>query len=315
MTKTQNEKEEIQINKWMVTRREVLKTSGMLVAGLSLDTPLVYGEASEPKKKVYFGMVTDMHYADADTRGVRHYRESLPKLEECVSFMNTKKVNFLIELGDLKDERPDAKEADTLTYLETIEAAFAKFEGPRYHVLGNHDMDSISKEQFLARAENTGITQDASYYSFDHAGVHCIVLDACYTTDGKDYDHGNFNWKDPNIPQEQCDWLKEDLASTTNPTLVFVHQLLDGETDHCVNNAAQVRKILQDSQKVLAVFHGHNHAGQYNQIEGIHYYTLKAVIEGSGKENNAYATVDVYDDHSIVVTGYRKAVSKTMTAD
>ncbi|MBT3604651.1 MAG: alkaline phosphatase [Candidatus Latescibacteria bacterium] len=312
---TGNKTTEIQGNKWVVTRRDVLRASGLLVAGLSLGTPLAYGAESKPKKMMHFGMVTDMHYADADTRGVRHYRESLPKLEECITFMNEQKVSFLIELGDLKDQGPDAKEADTLTYLETIEAAFSKFEGPRYHVLGNHDMDSISKEQFLARAENTGINKEASYYSFDQAGLHFVVLDACYTTDGADYDHGNFSWKDPNIPQKQCDWLKEDLASTSKPTLVFVHQLLDGETSHCVKNAAQVRQILQDSQKVLAAFHGHNHVGQYSHIEGIHYYTLKAVVEGSGEENNSYATVDIYDDNSVIITGYRKAVSKNMASD
>jgi predicted phosphodiesterase len=295
---------------WHITRRDVLKITGLTMAGLSLGIPLS-ANAKPIKPKIRFGMVTDPHYADADTKGTRHYRESLSKLTECVTFMNEQKVDFLIELGDLKDQDPSANEQNTLKYLQTIEAVFKKFKGPRYHVLGNHDMDSISKQQFLSHAKNTGITPNASYYSFDQKGLHFVVLDANYISDGSDYDRGNFSWTDANIPNTQIEWLKKDLASTTKPTIVFVHQPLDGNTKHCVKNAEQVRHILEYNKNVLAAFHGHNHVGNYSLIEGIHYYTLKAVIEGSGEENNAYAIVEVYDDR-VVVTGYRKAVSTTM---
>jgi alkaline phosphatase len=60
---------------------------------------------------------------------------------------------------------------------------------------------------------------------------------------------------------------------------------------------------------VLAVFQGHDHKGAYSLINGIHYYTLKAIIEDSGPENNAYAVVDVRPDLNLTVTGFRKAVS------
>jgi len=294
-------------SQWHITRRDVLKITGLTMAGLSLGIPISANE----KPKIRFGMVTDPHYADADIKGTRHYRESLSKLTECVTFMNEQKVDFLIELGDLKDQDPSANEQNTLKYLQTIEAVFKKFKGPRYHVLGNHDMDSISKQQFLAHAKNTGIAPNASYYSFDQKGLHFVVLDANYTSDGSDYDHGNFKWIDANIPNAQIEWLTKDLASTTKPTLVFVHQPLDGNTQHCVKNAEQVRHVLEQSKNVLAAFHGHNHVGNYTLIKNIHYYTLKAVIEGSGEENNAYAIVEVYDDN-IVITGYRKAISTTL---
>ena len=58
---------------------------------------------------------------------------------------------------------------------------------------------------------------------------------------------------------------------------------------------------------MLAVFQGHHHEGRYSSIEGIHYYTLKAVVEGPGQENNSYATVEVQPNHDVIVTGYRKA--------
>jgi len=94
--------------------------------------------------------------------------------------------------------------------------------------------------------------------------------------------------------------------------ITFVHQQLDVTGSTGVNNGPEVRHVLEDSKKALAVFQGQHHAGHYSYIEGIHYYTLKAMVEGGGIENNSYAIVEVYDDSSIVVTGYRKALSKEM---
>jgi predicted phosphodiesterase len=300
------------IGPWRVTRRDVLKWSGLLLAGVAEGPRFAQAAELVPDPELLFGIVADPHFADADPKGSRYYRESKPKLAECVSLMNRLKVDFLVELGDLKDQGDPPREADTLAYLTTIERVLAHFKGPRYHVLGNHDLDSISKQQFLDRVENTSVDRGSSFFSFDARGAHFVVLDACFTADGSPYDHGNYNWKDANIPAAQCDWLARDLAATDRPTMVFVHQLLDGETAHCIKNASQVRQILEKSQKVLAVFHGHNHAGHYSQIEGIHYYTLKGMIEGSGEENSSYATVALYADHSIEVTGYRKAVGMKM---
>lgn len=258
-----------------------------------------------------FGMVTDSHYADSEPRGTRYYRESLVKMRECVESMNEHGVEFLIELGDFKDEGAPPEEEETLRFLEEIEAEFARFAGPRYHALGNHDIDSISKQQFLSRIENTGIDATRTYYSFDCGGVHFVILDANFRGDGTPYDRGNFDWTDANVPDEQIEWLRRDLATSDLPAIVFVHQRLDGEGDVFINNAAAIRDALEASGKTLAVFQGHHHAGGYSQIEGIHYYTLKAVVEGSGLENSAYAIVEIQPDR-IVVAGYRRALSRRM---
>ena len=50
-----------------------------------------------------FGIITDVHYADADPAGTRVYRDSLPKVEQAVSQMISSEVDFMIELGDFKD--------------------------------------------------------------------------------------------------------------------------------------------------------------------------------------------------------------------
>ncbi len=96
-----------------------------------------------------FGLVTDIHYADIEPAGMRQYRESPAKLAECVRFMNEQKVDFLVELGDFKDQGKPPDEAATLGYLRKIEDVFRGFKGLRFHVVGNHDVDSISKQQFL----------------------------------------------------------------------------------------------------------------------------------------------------------------------
>ena len=266
------------------------------------------GEKNE-EVVIRFGLVTDSHYADIDTSGSRYYRDSIAKLTEAVNLFNGQELDFIVETGDFKDQGSD--EAQTILFLQTIEAIYQQFNGPTYHVLGNHDMDALSKTQFLTNVTNTGIASDRSYYSVDMNGVHFVFLDANYNSDGSDYDHDNFNWAYAIIPQAELDWLQQNLAEANGPTVVFIHQLLDGVGDVYVKNAETVRSILEASGKVTAVFQGHHHPGSYNLINGIHYYTLKGMIEGPEPESNSYATVEIFSD-KIIVTGYRNAISKEM---
>lgn len=264
--------------------------------------------------KVSFGIVTDIHYADKPGTG-RVYRDSLDKLTECVTVMNEKKVDFLVGLGDFIDTggKGTGEEA-AFKHLDAVEKIYRTFNGPRYHVLGNHDMDKLSKAQFLSRIENTGIDKNASYYSYDHNGFHFVVLDACFTKKFEPYDRGKYSWADSWVPPQQQEWLKKDLASTEKPVIVFLHQVLFGMGMRTVKNAAEVRALLEADKNVLAVFQGHHHGGGYQYINGIHYYNLKAMVEGAGETNSSYAIVDVHVNNSMTVTGYRKAVSKKMAS-
>jgi len=280
------------------------------LASLSCVAPDRFTRSGRP---VRFGIVTDCHYADAEAVGTRFYRESPGKLAECVVRMNAERVDFLVELGDFKDQDRPAVERKTLSYLQAIEAVFRGFRGPRYHVLGNHDMDSISKQQFLSRVTNPGTANGRGYYSFDVKGLHCIVLDANYRADGGDYDHGDFDWTDANVPAHELDWLQQDLAASRGPVVVFIHQLLDGTGPVYVKNASELRPVLGASGRVLAVFQGHHHEGAYSCINNIHYYTLPAMVEGTGGENNSYAIVEVHPSRGVTVTGYHKAPSMRLT--
>lgn len=295
----------------MKSRRDFLKTSGCVFSIASIGVPYMQAESRE-EIKIRFGLCTDSHYADTDARSGRNFRDSLAKLEDCVEFMNKAQVDFLAELGDFKDQDAPPVEEKTLEYLRAAEKVFSGFDGAVYHVIGNHDVDSISKKQFLDIVQNTGIGKDRKYYSFDRKNVHFVVLDANYQSDGTDHERGNFDWRISYMPEEQIEWLKKDLKLTENQAIILIHQPLEGNEAYRVKNAEQVRKVLEDSGRVLAVFQGHDHKGNYVCIDGIHYCTISSMVGGVGKENNAYAVVEVLSDNSIKVTGYGKVVSKIL---
>lgn len=299
-----------------INRRKFVETTVCAIGGITIPGITM---ANRKYKPIRFGILTDIHYADIpdDPGQNKYYRESLEKVAECVELMNEQKVDFLIELGDLKDQGNPPKETETLKFLESIENVLKQFNGPLYHVLGNHDHDSISKLQFLKAISNDGFYNAVNFYSFTKDSFHFIVLDANYNSLEQEYDHGNFDWTDVHIPNNQLRWLKSDLKFHKRPTIVFIHHQLDSpvvaDKRHCPDNANVVRKMLEESGHVLAVFQGHYHKGGVNKINNIFYYTLKSVIEGSGLENNNYAIVEIDAELKIRIKGYRKTNSEELT--
>ncbi|MGE5448371.1 MAG: metallophosphoesterase [Bacteroidales bacterium] len=291
----------------IISRRQFLVLSGTATAALML--PLGINAAPDASPLIRFGMLSDIHYAGREAAPPRYYRQSLEKVKECIDLMNREKVDFVIELGDFKDQDPVPNEANTLKYLSDIENVFHQFNGLTYHVLGNHDMDGISKEQFLSRVVNTGIPATESYYSFNLKGLHFVVLDGNFTREGTAYDHGNFTWDNTRIPEAELNWLKEDLKANELPAIVFIHQMLDDSKskEQSVHNAAEVRQVLEQSGKVICVFQGHVHEERYSLINNIHYYSMMAVVDNEGPENNSYMIAGIYPDGSLAIDGYRRA--------
>jgi predicted phosphodiesterase len=267
----------------------------------------IYGVAQQ----VTFGIVTDIHFAEIPRSGTRTYSQSLDKLNECIDTMNKYKVDFLVELGDFKDKSQPEDEQKTLGFLKQVEEVYSQFNGNHYHVLGNHDEDIISKEQFFSIAKNSGTDSTKSYYSYISGGFHFVVLDANYDSLGKDFDHGRYKWGDPNIPEKELKWLEDDLKATKEPVIVFIHQLLNGAESYQVKNASQVRTILENSGKVKCVFQGHFHEGHYSEINGIHYYTLRSLVRGKKPKGNSFAIVTATAT-TVKIHGFRKAESMTL---
>lgn len=281
-------------------RRAFLKNGALIMAATaSFGHSALYADDAE---KLTVGLITDLHYADKPAAGSRHYRETVGKLEEAARRFEKVKPDFVVELGDLIDAA-DSVELE-LSYLKTIDKTFQAVNKDRHYVLGNHCVDTLNKQEFLA-----GVGQDKSYYSFDRGGYHFVVLDACFNSKGEPYGRKNFHWTDANIPQAELDWLEADLKATKKPAVVFAHQRLDVNNNHGVKNNAEVRKVLESSHRVLAVFQGHSHQNDYNEIGGIHYCTLVAMVEGSGEQSNGYSVLTIEPNSRLTLTGFRKQKS------
>ena len=270
----------------------------LAAAGGSVARLVEAAEDAQKNRSLQIGLLTDLHYADKPSVGSLCYRETIAKIREAVAKFSEVRVDFAIELGDLIDEAETVE--GEIGFLKMIAAEFAKFTGERHYVLGNHCVWTLTKKQFL---DNSGAKKERE--SFDRGGFHFVILDSCFRADGVAYGAKNNKWEDADIPAEERDWLRDDLAATKLPTLVFVHHRLDVTTTYAIKSREAVRKILEDSGKVLAVFQGHNHVNDHREIGGIHYCTLNAMIEGSGEANSAYALLDIFADGSLRVTGFR----------
>lgn len=281
----------------VISRRAFLQGTTLILAGSSMSRHGLFAEEVTEAPKLKIGLITDLHYADKPPAGTRHYRETPGKLEKAIEQFTGDNVNFTVELGDLVDAAKTAEEE--MGYLKTINTQFAKIPGDRHYVLGNHCVQTLTKAEFLA-----GIEREKSHYSFDVAGWHFVVLDACFNGDGEPYGRNNFTWTDANVPASQLEWLETDLKRADGKAIVFVHQRLDVTKQHSVRNADVVRKVLEGSGKVVAVFQGHSHQNDLQDIAGIHYCTVAAMVEGSGEKNNAYARLDVLPGGALWVEGF-----------
>ena len=294
-----------QADRQALSRRAFIRQGTLFLAGsavLGNVAPRTLAAEGGTTPRVRIGLVTDMHYADKPPTTSRYYRETLDKFAEAAKQLIAEKTDFLVELGDLIDSAAslDVEKG----YLKRIFQELRAVPGQHHCVFGNHCVQNVTKPEFL---EIVG--QEKSYYSFDSRGYHFIVLDACFRSDGQPYGRNNFQWTDSNVPPAEAEWLQADLKATLHKAVVCIHQRLDMEPPYGIKNAAAIRKTLEQSGKVLAVLQGHDHRGDYKEIGGVHYCTLRAMVEGSGKDNNAYAIMDILPDNSIQIRGFRKQKS------
>lgn len=235
-----------------------------------------------------FGLIADIHkdlMPDADFR-----------LQQFIDQVQQRNVDFIIQLGDF---------CHPLKENEAFLSIWRQYSGPRYHVLGNHDMDKGSKPQIC-----DFLGMNKPYYSFDQGGLHFIVLDANFLyKEGKfiDYENSNF-YVDASyrtfINEEQIEWVRADIAASTNPVIVFSHQSLL-HSFWGVKNRMELQEIFEATnrkagyQKVIACFNGHDHIDFHRQINDIHYVEVNSasyqwISEAKSKERYP---ADLYDKY------------------
>ncbi|MBU2700521.1 alkaline phosphatase [Sporomusaceae bacterium BoRhaA] len=316
----------------------VTAVSGSLTGLISCNSAMAAAAPSQENLVGKFGIITDIHHAikadDINGYACEYYNAALGKVDVFIKQMNSMNMPFIIANGDFNDQPADGSGSPAemkdacLKYTTEVEAAFSQFNGNRYHVMGNHEMEFCTKEEFASKVVNTGIPakEGVYYYSFNSGKMHFVVLDAAYKADGTPLGvNTSFSWKDTFIPKQQLAWLKSDLAANNAPTIIFVHQLLEippanVEPPHAVSDAAEVRAILEDSQQVVAVLQGHYHHGSFEELNGIHYVNL-AANDGYGSDpviHNQYSVVEVHQTgngkYQVNLTGYGMQPSYTFPA-
>ena len=275
-------------------------------------------------RPIQFGVVADVQYADKPTASGRHYAESLPELERCVSDFNRDELAFVIQLGDLIDGGPNAA-----AQLRTTTAVYDQLRMPHYHVLGNHDFGGIDRTSTM---DILGLQR--GYYRFDIRDWRFIVLDtqdwAIYggwAEDSPQYRAavqmldalkaaGAPNAMDWNggFGDEQLAWLEAELTDADRSdkrVIVFGHlPLMPVDELHAAWNGQAVVSIFEKYGCVKAYLCGHNHQGGYVQHNGIHYITLEAMVNAAGKDG-AWATVTLFGNE-ISIEGFGAVTTRTL---
>ena len=242
-------------------KRKIFKFTVLACASLVMITGFSACRTTK-EKPVRFAIASDFHAPDIP--------DGEHRVATFIKAANDEKVDFIIELGDFC--RLDSAS-------QVYRDLWNSFPGDKYHVIGNHDMDRYTFEEYTQ-----GMNMPARYYSFDQGDFHFIVLDGNNLFDGKKYTHyARANYyvdakKRAHIDPEQMDWLKKDLAATNKRCILFSHQSIE----EALNNGAEVRKILEAEnqragfKKVVMAFGGHNHSNYSKEINGITYVQINS---------------------------------------
>lgn len=234
-----------------------MKTAQYLQKAMLAFLLLIAASCSQ-QKTVRFGICADVH------KDVMHDADQ--RLWDFVNEMKKTDVDFIIELGDFMQPQE---------YNASFLKVWKSFEGPSFHVLGNHDMDNDTGERYLRDHTVSYLDMPARHYSFDMKGFHFIVLD------GNDQKNPPQSGYARYMGEEQLEWLRLDLARAKSPVILFSHQSI--EDPGGVENAAEVRKVLEAAklssgkQKVIACFSGHHHIDYSTSINGINYIQINSM--------------------------------------
>ena len=215
--------------------------------------------------KVRFGIIADLH--------AEHIPDGASRFRRFLGVCLEKNVDFCVQLGDFcpPGDKNAGQKRKIMSLLREISLPF-------YHVLGNHDTDENTKSDVLSYMGET-----SPYTSFDVGGVHFIILDACYYREGEryfSYDKGNYksvkNAEISVIPPVELNWLKNDLAKTKLPSVIFSHQsLIESRTG--IRNADELRRVIESApSRVLLCICGHEHVDRLEHKNGIAYYCLNS---------------------------------------
>jgi len=248
-----------------LSRRRFLRLGGTVLLAPTLGGSLRRTTPASGRP-FHMGVIADLHHG-LEPR-------AMERLEVFMEDVESRNPDCILQLGDFNFGTPPSRECIDL---------WRQFKGNRYHVLGNHDMDFLTKDEMVEFWSMPG-----PYYSFDAGGYHFVVLDrnVLRTPDGYvHYGRANFyvdSEMRAHADPEQLEWLAADLRLTGLPTVVFAHQGLgiDDGSGPADRARTTIETVLEEANRsaasVVACFCGHHHLDRYAVKRGIHYVWLNS---------------------------------------
>src|SRR5207249_6313109 len=216
--------------------------------------------ASAAQDDFYFVHLSDTHWGFSGPAVNPDAGGTLPKAVAAVNSLEYE-PDFIVITGDLTHTTDDPKErrrrlAEFRDIVKGLKNKNVRF------MPGEHD---AALDNGQAWKEFFG----ASYYSFDHKGVHFIAID---------------NVSDPaaRIGEQQLAWLKSDLAkqAADGRIVVFTHRPLFDlypQWDWATRDGAQAIDLLMPHKNVT-VFYGHIHQEHHQMTGHIAHHSAKSLI-------------------------------------
>ncbi|MFC1552703.1 metallophosphoesterase family protein [Candidatus Latescibacterota bacterium] len=267
-----------------------------------------------PERKKLFSFI---HFTDTHMQPTMGAREGfLLAIEK----MNSIKPDFVVSGGDLVTDvlAADEERADML-YNLSLECC-KSFEVPIYHVIGNHEIFGINvpdkvpedhpewgKEMFKKR-----IGEGATYRSFDHKGVHFLLLDSMGIEKNEDKPGYQYIGE---IGREQLTWIEQDLAGLPAntpviavshiPLLTLVMQIKHGlmwqnPKTHVITDGIDLYNLISH-YRLFGFLYGHHHANETYIYKGQKFIETGAISGGWWGGDHighpeGFNWIDVYED-------------------
>jgi hypothetical protein len=246
-----------------IDRRDFLKLAGIggVVFASGLGNPgRPVGAATSKENDFFFVQLSDSHWGFT---GPKVNPDATGTLKKAVAAVNSLKEqpDFIMFTGDLTHVTDDDKERRTRLagfrdIISELKVKTVKFM-PGEHDAGL-DMGEAFKEFF-----------GETHYTFDHKGIHFIVLD---------------NVSDPTstIGDTQLAWLSADLKQRDkdSPIVIFTHRPLFDlypEWDWYTRDGAKAIELLTPYSSVT-VFYGHIHQEHHQKTGNIAHHAAKGLM-------------------------------------
>jgi len=264
-----------------IDRRSFLGGAGGLALAGSLPLTLVEMASAEAADSFTFAYISDSHIQHIKgTEFVRNWDRGLIRAVAETNLLNPK-PDFVIFGGDLA-------QLGTKPELDHGMEMLSKLNYKIYGVMGEHDY-YLDLGEYWEK-----VFGHPQYYSFNHKGVHFIVLNSILTYDDWTYDRwptdeqrmlemaglDNPNGSPFLVGEKQRTWLAKDLKKIRKdtPIVVVSHsplQKIYKGWNFWTDDAEQIQSLLQPFDRVN-VLYGHVHQVQYNQIGNIAFNSVMA---------------------------------------